>query len=37
VEGEGNGAGEVERYIEEWRVQETGRARGYAFEAVEKK
>jgi hypothetical protein len=34
VEGGQNGCREVEEYIEEWRVGETGRARGYAFEAV---
>jgi hypothetical protein len=37
VAGRENGAGEVEAYIEKWRLEETGRARGYAFEAVEKK
>lgn len=36
VPGKENGASEVEGYIEKWRVEETGRARGYAFEAVEK-
>jgi nitroimidazol reductase NimA-like FMN-containing flavoprotein (pyridoxamine 5'-phosphate oxidase superfamily) len=37
VAGKENGASEVEAYIEKWRLEETGRARGYAFEAVEKK
>ncbi|KAJ4993823.1 flavin-nucleotide-binding protein [Stagonosporopsis vannaccii] len=36
VEGAENGCREVERYIEEWRVRETAKARGYAFEAIEK-
>lgn len=36
VEGKENGCSEVEGYIEKWRVQETGRARGEAFEAIEK-
>lgn len=31
-----NGCEEVEGYIEEWRVGETGKAREYAFEAIEK-
>lgn len=35
VAGEENGCEEVEGYIEEWRVGETGRAKKYAFEAVE--
>jgi hypothetical protein len=34
VPGRENGREEVEEYIEGWRVGETGRARGYAFEAV---
>jgi hypothetical protein len=36
VPGKENGCEEVEEYIEEWRVRETGRARGYAFEAIDK-
>ncbi|KAH6876166.1 5-nitroimidazole antibiotic resistance protein [Alternaria rosae] len=36
VPGEENGCEEVEGYIEGWRVGETGRARGYAFEAIGK-
>lgn len=36
VEGKENKCGEVEGYIEEWRVRETGEARKYAFEAIEK-
>jgi hypothetical protein len=34
VAGRENGCEEVEEYIEGWRVGETSRARGYAFEAV---
>jgi nitroimidazol reductase NimA-like FMN-containing flavoprotein (pyridoxamine 5'-phosphate oxidase superfamily) len=34
VAGKENACEEVEGYIEGWRVVETGRARGYAFEAV---
>lgn len=35
VPGKENGREEVEEYIEEWRVGETGKARDYAFEAIE--
>jgi hypothetical protein len=34
VPGKENGCEDVEPYIEEWRVRETGKGRGYAFEAV---
>ncbi|KAF9691052.1 hypothetical protein EKO04_010968 [Ascochyta lentis] len=37
VEGSENGCAKVEAYIEEWRVRETGKARNYAFEAIEKR
>lgn len=36
VPGRENRREEVEGYIEEWRVRETGRAREYAFGAIEK-
>ncbi|KAJ4337449.1 hypothetical protein N0V95_008339 [Ascochyta clinopodiicola] len=36
VAGKLNGREEVEGYIEKWRVGETGRAREYAFAAIEK-
>lgn len=36
VPGRENGCEEVEGYIEKWRVRETGKSRGYAFEAIEK-
>ncbi|KAF2628086.1 5-nitroimidazole antibiotic resistance protein [Macroventuria anomochaeta] len=36
VPGKENGCGEVEGYIEEWRVKETGKARAHAFEVIEK-
>jgi hypothetical protein len=36
VAGKENGCEDVESYIEGWRVKETGKARGYAFEAVGK-
>ena len=36
VPGKENGCEEVERYIEQWRVKDTQRAKVYAFEAIEK-
>ena len=36
VPGEENGCEEVEGYIESWRMKETAKARGYAFEAIGK-
>jgi hypothetical protein len=35
VEGKENGCKEVEGYIEQWRQKETGKARNYAFEAID--
>jgi hypothetical protein len=35
VEGKENGCKDVEPYIEQWRQKETGKARNYAFEAIE--
>ncbi|KAF2824981.1 hypothetical protein CC86DRAFT_353688 [Ophiobolus disseminans] len=37
IAGKENGREEVEAYIEQWRQKETGKARGYAFGAVEEK
>ena len=36
IAGKENGCEEVEEYIEQWRQRENGRAKEYAFEAVEK-
>tara|TARA_R110002003_G_scaffold1005_9_gene22045 strand:+ start:11348 stop:11563 length:216 start_codon:yes stop_codon:yes gene_type:complete len=36
VAGKENACEDVEAYIEQWRLSETARARGYAFEAVGK-
>jgi nitroimidazol reductase NimA-like FMN-containing flavoprotein (pyridoxamine 5'-phosphate oxidase superfamily) len=36
VDGTENGCAEVEPYIEEWRVRETGKSRSEAFSAIEK-
>jgi nitroimidazol reductase NimA-like FMN-containing flavoprotein (pyridoxamine 5'-phosphate oxidase superfamily) len=36
VPGKENGCQEVEGYIEEWRVRETGKARNHAFEVIDK-
>ncbi len=37
VAGKENGREDVEDYIEQWRLRETQQAKGYAFEAIEKK
>ena len=36
IAGKENGCEEVEGYIEQWRQRENGRAKEYAFEAIEK-